>query len=507
MNSNKQIKIGIVLQYIQMGLNILIHLIYTPAMISVLGKNEYGIYSLASSIISYLNLLSLGFGASYIRFYTRYKKQQNTKAIKELNGLYLLVFTIIGAISLVAGLFIAKNVNVFFNASYTAEELQLARVLMIFLAINLAISFPASLFVSYISSQEKFIYQKLMNMGKTVVSPCLCIALLFLGYGSIGMVVATTLLSIIVDIINVIYCVSKLKMKFLIKSRNKELLSEITKFSIFIALNQIIDQLNWQTDKLILGKLINASAVSIYSIGATLNTMYISFSNAIVSVFTPRVHRVVEEGRDVDNKLTEMFIKIGRIQYFVLMLLLSGFIFFGKYFIFKWVGPGFEESYYVALFLMCPITISLIQNLGIEIQRAKNKHQFRSIIYMIMAILNILVSIQFCKIYGIVGVAFGTTISLLFANGLIMNYYYIKKLGINVLKFWKSIISIFPGFVMPGLFGVVVLRYYTFKGYTDLFVVIAVYSIIYCISVILFSLNNEEKNALKTLINKIKGKI
>lgn len=499
MNSRKEIKFGIVLQYVQMGLNILIHLVYTPAMIGILGKNEYGIYSLASSVISYLSLLSLGFGASYIRFYTRYKNNKDSDAVSSLNGLYLMVFSIIGIISLVSGLFISNNVRLFFNESYRTEEIELAKKLMIFLAINLAISFPASVFVSYISSQEKFIYQKLMNMGKTIISPCLSIALLFHGYGAIGMVVATTIISLVVDGVNIFYCIVKLNMRFSIKP-NKELLNEIAKFSLFIAINQIIDQLNWQTDKLVLGKIINASAVSIYSIGATLNTMYISFSTAIASVFTPKVHRIVEEKENVDEKLTDLFIKIGRLQFYVLMLILSGFIFWGKYFIYKWVGPGFDDAYDVALLLMCPITISLIQNLGVEIQRAKNQHQFRSIVYLIMAILNIAVSIQLCKIYGIVGVALGTTISLLFANGLVMNYYYFAKLGINIIRFWKSILSIFPAFVLPCLFGILVSNKYSFKGYFDFGFILIVYSGLYSVSIFLFAFNKEEKEMLRTML-------
>ena len=56
---SKQIKLGIVLQYMQMGLSILISLIYTPIMLNILGQTEYGIYNLASSIISYLSLLFL----------------------------------------------------------------------------------------------------------------------------------------------------------------------------------------------------------------------------------------------------------------------------------------------------------------------------------------------------------------------------------------------------------------------------------------------------------------
>ena len=108
-------RLGIVLQYGQMALNILINLIYTPVMLRLLGDAEYGIYNLAGSVISYLSLLSLGFGASYIRYYTKYKSQRDENGVKSLNALYLLVFSFIGIISLIAGLLISGNVSVFFN--------------------------------------------------------------------------------------------------------------------------------------------------------------------------------------------------------------------------------------------------------------------------------------------------------------------------------------------------------------------------------------------------------
>lgn len=298
---NKQIRWGIVLQYLQMGLNILINLIYTPIMIRILGDNEYGIYNLTSSIISYLSLLSLGFGAGYIRYYSKYKKEDDEEKIKKLNGMYLLVFSIMACVALGVGLLISFNSSMFFNNSYTAKDLETAKILMIFLSVNLAISFPASVFVSHIASQEKFIFSKLINIGKTVVSPCLSIVFLVLGYGSIGMVIVTTGVSLVIDVINILFCVCKLKMRFALGKIETGLFKDIAVFSVFIAINQIIDQLNWQTDKIILGKMMNGTAVAIYAVAATINTMYIHFSTAISSVFTPRVHKIVASDSKTKN--------------------------------------------------------------------------------------------------------------------------------------------------------------------------------------------------------------
>ena len=502
---SKQLKLGIILQYIQMAMSIIINLIYTPFMLKILGDSEYGIYSLVSSIIAYLNLLSLGFGASYIRFYSKYKQCEDEEGIAKLNGLYLIVFTIMGIVALIIGLVLSFNVNIFFNDTYTPNDLYIAKILMIFLAINMCISFPASLFVSYITSQEKFIFQKLVNIGKTVLSPMLCIVFLLNGFGSIGMVIVTTIISIIIDFINIFYCITKLKMKITFKNIKLYLLKDIAYFSFFIALNQIIDQINWQTDKIILGKMINASAVAIYSVASTINSMYLNFSTAISSVFTPKIHRIVnsnDEEKKKNNELTKLFISVGRMQFFILGLILSGFIFFGKYFIYCWAGEEYSLSYYIALLLICPVTISLCQNVGIEIQRAKNKHQFRSIVYLIMALINVGLSIIFCYWWGNIGTAIGTTVSLLVANGLIMNIYYHKKLGINIISFWKSIISILPSLIIPILFGIFILIKIQYNNLFEFTFWLICYTLLYGIFVILFGTNKEEKKIIFKRLNK-----
>ena len=348
------------------------------------------------------------------------------------------------------------------------------------------------------------IFQKLVNMGITVISPVLTIALLFAGYGSIGMVIVTTAITIIVDLINVIFCLTKLEMKISFIRPNFALLKDIFVFSIFIAINQIIDQINWQTDKIILGKVCNGAAVAVYAVGAQINNMFSSFSGAISGVFVPKVNAIVSKNEeDMDEQLTSLFIRVGRIQWFVLALVLTGFIFFGQFFVLKWAGEGYDNSFWVALLLMSPAIIPLIQNIGIEIQRAKNKHQFRSIAYLIMAFINIGISIWFAMMWGEIGAAMGTTISLLIANGLVMNIYYHKRLGINIIEFWKSIGQTLPGLIVPISFGVCMSIFYTFNGLFDFILLIIAYTTIYCLSLYFLGINKEEKNRINWVFRKV----
>ena len=78
-------------------------------MIQVLGKSEYGLYNTVVSIVSMLSILSLGFNSCYIRYYSKYKQDNNTEAIYKLNGLFLIIFLVIGVVAFLCGLFLTFN--------------------------------------------------------------------------------------------------------------------------------------------------------------------------------------------------------------------------------------------------------------------------------------------------------------------------------------------------------------------------------------------------------------
>ena len=200
-----QLKLGSVLAYLQMALNVIVGVVYTPIMLRLLGKSEYGLYSTVSSTISMLAVLSLGFNSGYIRYYSIYKKRKDEDAISRLNGLFLIIFAIIGFVALICGIYLSTHLELVFDHGLTAAEYTIARRLMLLLTVNMAISFPMSVFQNIISAHERYVFLKLMGMAKTVISPLIALPLLLMGYRSVAMVVATLLVSVIVDVAYFIY--------------------------------------------------------------------------------------------------------------------------------------------------------------------------------------------------------------------------------------------------------------------------------------------------------------
>ena len=500
---------GSVLSYVSMILNILVSAVYSPIMIRLLGQSEYGLFNTVSSTISMLSVLNLGFSAGYIRYFAKYKKDNDMESVYKLNALYLIIFSIIGVIAFICGTLLMLNIELIYADGFTAAEYTTARVLMFLLAINMATNFIFTVFRVVVTANEKFVFSKLLSIALTFIKPIVILPLLFLGYKSITIVVVTLVTGLVLDLIYVLHFVFVLKYKFVFRGIDRAVLSGLFAYTGFIAMHLIVDQINFNIDKVILGRFAGTVSVAVYSVGYTLFNYYMSFSTATSGVFTPRVHKIVNENADLPQRqkaeLTALFTKIGRLQFLLLGLLLTGIIFFGRHFIAHWVGAGYEDAYYVVLLIAVPCTIPLIENIGIEIERALNIHKFRCIAYFIMAICNLGLTIYLAPIYGAVGAAVGTAISFVVCQGIIINIHYHKRCNIDIIHFWKNILSIMKGQILPAAVGVLIMRFADMSNIFMMFVWIFVYTCVYCLSVWFLSMNKYEKELILAPVRRILG--
>lgn len=501
-----QLKLGVVLSYTQMILTNLISIIFTPIVIRILGQDEYGIMSLASTVIGYLSLLKLGLGSSYNYFYHKQKKEANEDGVAKLNGMYVTIFSVIALVVFVIGMAIVTNAKSVLGSEITENELEIAKKLMFISVLSVTFSMPTSVFSSYIVVHERFIFSRIVNIIFTISGNLVRLTLLFMGFRSVEITISAFILTIINVLTTIVYSVKVLKIKFNFSGFQLKMLKSMFAFSFFIFLNQIVDQINWSIDKYIIARFYGAASVAVYSIGASLNNYYVTISSTISGVFSPRINKMVSAETD-DKTLTDLMIKVGRIQFLVLSLVFSGLLFFGEYFIVGYyAGTGYEDAYKVVLILCTPVTVPLIQNVGIEIQRAKNKHRFRSVVYLIMAFFNLGISIPLCKHFGIIGCAIGTAIGITLANVIIMNIYYHKTLGLNMFRFWKSIFRILPSEIIPVLFGFFILKIVKVNSLPEFLIFGVLYVLVFSVSVWFLGMNDFEKNLIKDPISRISKK-
>ena len=502
-DDSKQRKFGVVLSYLSIIINTLIQLLYTPLLIRMLEQSEYGLYSLVNSVIGYLTVLDLGFGNAIIVYTTKYRAQKKYDEEKKLHGMFLIVFWIIGIIVGILGSILYFNVNNLFGNTMTTSEIHKAKIMMLILTFNLVISFIFSIYSSILNAYEKFVYQKLISILNTVLKPIIMIPLLFMGYKSITMVVVITFVNIIVLLSNYVYCRKKLDIKIKYLGFDKLLFKTILGYSIWLFLNSIVDKVNWSVDQFVLGAVSGTVAVSIYSIASQINSLFINLSTAISGVFLPKMSKLISNNAS-SNILTSEFIKVGRIQFYIMFLITTGFMVFGKQFIIIWAGNEYIESFYVTLCLIIPALFSLIQNLGLSIMQAMNKYRFKSITTFIMSGFNVLISIFLAKKFGAIGAALGTTISLVVCNIILINIYYYRIIKLNVVEFWKNIFSMFAKLIFSLIIVLILMSFIKLNGVQFILLFGFIYVVLYLMIAYKFVMNTYEKDLINSMLKKIK---
>lgn len=495
MNSS-ELKKGAFLSYVILFLNGIIGLIYTPYLLFKLGQNEFGLFSLVSSIVAYLTIFDFGFGNAIIRYTAKFRAEKKINEQYSMFGLFFTIYSIIGVIVLVLGIIFYINIDYFFKNTMDNEEIEKAGILILIMIFNLSITFPFSIFGSIISGYEKYVFQKIIQIIRIILNTFLMIVLLEYGYKSIPLVICISFFNIFSLFVNWWYCIYKLNIKFHFKNFKLAFFKEISLYSFYIFLNVIMDKVYWGSGQFILASLIGTSAVAIFALAIQLQQMYMSFSTAITGVFLPKVTTLVTI-ENSEKQISDLFIKTGRIQFIVMSFILTGFILFGKQFIYLWAGESYGDVYTISLIFFIPLTVPLIQNMGITILQARNQMKFRSVLYIIIALLSLFFQIPLAKKYGSIGVAIAISFALTVGQILIMNIYYYKKQNIDIPSFWKEIgkMSIIPALIGIGTY--YLFNHFDIVSVLDFIIAIFVFTFIYYSCFWFFSMNKYEKELLK----------
>lgn len=500
-----ELKSGVILSYINLGLGTIIPFVYTPIMLRMLGQAEYGLFSLASSAVSYLSLLSFGFGSTIIRYISKYRTEGDKEAEEKTYGFFLALYCGLAILVVICGAIIAFNIEPIFQRGLSNQELYKMKILVLIMTLNSALAFPNSVVSSMITAHEKYIFRKLVDMLSTVIAPLANLVALYFGYASIGMAMASTIIQFLMIPLNIAYCTKNLKIKPTFVKLPVSLIKEMLGFSVFVFIGSIVDMLFWATDKVILGMVSGSIAVAIYNVGSTFNNMVMNLSTSISGVLTPRITGMVIKDASKEE-LTTLFIRVGRLQFIVISLIVCGFTVFGRSFIMLWAGEGYADAYWIAVLTMFPLCVPLIQNTGLTIITAQNKHQFRSVVYLIIAIINVVSTYMIVPHYGYLGAAICSCVSYILGQGLVMNTYYYKVTGLNIPLFWKNILKMSVVPAIMTIVGLFVMKLVTIENWYVFLVGVIIFSTIYAVLMYCFSFNEYEKGIFRDPLFKVMKK-
>lgn len=431
-----QRKAGALLGYANILAKNLVNLVYTPMLLSYVGQADYGVFQSSNSFVFSLTLLSFGFSEAYVRFYTQTVAHGGERDIRHLNGMYLTLYVAVTAAAVALGMGFSANAGAVFSAGFTEAQVSLARELLAIMTLNVASTLFTVVFNSYITAHERFVYQQTRQLVTTLATPLCAWALLAAGMGPVGVALAQLAVNLVLLALNARYAIVVLGMRFELRGADWGVMRGIAAFSAWIFGNQVCEMVNQSVPNIMLGAISGATAVSLFAVAVNIRQVFYSLSTTMSNVFIPKVNRIVATSDD-NAELTRLMTRVGRYQMVLFCWVYGGFAILGKLFVTRWAGPGFAEAYWLVLAMTLPVMVPLCQNVGIEIQRAKNMHHARSLVYLAMAVGNVAFTAAAAPALGPWAPAIAYVVSIVLGNGLWMNWYYQKRVGLDMLFFWK----------------------------------------------------------------------
>ena len=492
-------KIGILISYVNIVLHAVIGFLYVPILLYYIGKSEYGLYQLIGSFIAYFSIMDFGLTAAVVRFYTKYKALNDKVNMENILAISLRCYSVITVLLFAIGYVCYINLDKLFVHSMTAGEISSAKNLFLLLLLNIVLTISTMIFRAVINAYEKFLFLKGLETIQLVLQPILIILVLQEYPSAFTVALVQTVLNIGLIVSRIYYCFFKLKITIKFHHWDKKLFKEFKKLALSVFAVTLIDQVFFKTNQVILGIISGTSAVAVYSIASLIYMNYMALSLAISGVYLPHITEMIAK-REPIQKISELFIQIGRWQYFLLAAVASGFIVFGRQFIEIWAGYGFEDAYWITLLIIIPFTVDLIQNIGLAVLQAQNKYDFRARVYFCMGIFNLCLAIPLGLKYGGIGCAFATGLSMFIGNGLLMNWYYLKVMGLDIISFWKNIVKISIGVIAITIIGYGV-NTITFNQNNLVFIMkLVVYALVYVIMMHKFFMNADEKEKVRKIV-------
>ncbi len=448
-----QLKGGAALSYITIFLTNVVGLILTPFIIRSLGSAEYGLYTMIGALVGYMSVLDFGLNNTIVRFVAKYKAENDKKGEENFLAHSFIMYFCISTLVVILGCFLYFNLDNLYGETLTSDQLEKAKIMMLILIFNLAVSLPGGAFAGICYGHEQFILPKITNIIRYVVRSILVVVILLYGGDSIGLVVLDTIMNLLIITIHIIIVFKMLNRKVKLHFVDRKLFKTILGFSLWLFVFALVHQLRWQFGQLIIGIYYSTTIVAIYAVGMTLGNYYGAFSSAISSVFLPRAIQMTVKNIPTEQ-LTDTFIKISRIILLILLYIFGAFIIVGKDFVFFWVGEEYFMAYYYAIVIMLGLTPILSQGFANNILEAKNLLSYRGKLLLTLTIIGTVISIPVVKTFGIFEMII-TIVLFMLLERIIMISYYNKNTNLNMSRYYKEISPLFINSLITIVLGLI----------------------------------------------------
>lgn len=394
------------------GLRFAAVFIMTPIMIGILGDDRYGFWVLLMSIVGHYSLLDFGLSFSISRFFAGAIGKRDNAELSTLLSTSLSILLKIGLLALGITLLGIAIVPVF---DLDAETAALTRWIILLYGIFLSVGFPVRVFRSLLKSHLRYDLLVMASTIQIVLANVLIYHFLIRGHGILALAVINVCAGFL-EYVLVVFAAARTSCRGLNLTRaavDPKRQGEILRYSLISFITQLGNDLRSRVDPIIIGSMVSLSAVTLYAVG-TRFPVYLT--DVIGAVLGGQLLAVFSQSQGKTNSAEEstgQFLMATRLSTVIALFCGASLIFYGRDFIGRWMGDGYEASYHILAILMVPYIFSLMQYPSLSFIYSLARHRFLAVTAIVGGVANLILSFILVQFYGIYGVVWATFVEML----------------------------------------------------------------------------------------------
>jgi O-antigen/teichoic acid export membrane protein len=446
-HAKKRAPINVIANWASFIVNFGLTFVIAPLLVHRLGTAEYGVWTLIGDIIGYSWILGLGIGLAVAKFGAEYYALKRNERFNSLVSTSLLLNLGSSAVLLAIGVYIAYAFPALFPLP--PAMVRPAQISLLLVAVGVATAFPGATFTGCLVALSRYDWIGVRTTASAIVRAGLLWYVLEHGGGLISVAVVSLAANLLAFGIEVFFV--KLSIPTLaigVRHFDKTLLKPLMTFSSYGFLLSVASRLIYMTDTLVIGFVLDPVAVTFYAIGAKLPLVLRDSLGNITNLYFPFASQMHALGRN--ESLQKLFVAGARIASLYMFPGAIGLSILGPAFLELWMGPGFGSSSGPVLVVLAweALIFGASASAG-YVLFGMGKHNMNAWVSVGNAGMNLLLSIFLIRSLGPMGVAWGTLIPALIANGLVLPVYTARLLKVPVRDFYfaaycKPLIAALP---------------------------------------------------------------
>lgn len=406
----------------------------SPYLIHSLTKETYGLWVLIGSVVGYFGFTDFGVRIATGRLVAYYRARHDAAKVNHTINTSLALLTASGLVVTVLTFLLSPYFGRLFHIGSDVPHVPAAVFLCGF---AVAVGLPLTVFEGCLAGYERYDLINIVEIFMTIGRVSLTVWMITLGYGILALAAINFALTVAGGGLKFVLCYRVFEpLHVAVEHIDRPTIRETYATSIWFLILAVSVRISFFTDNVVIGYFRSTGEVAVYSIAGRLAQYALIAVHAFNLVLMPVA--AAYDARADSSKQRQLLLLGTRASFAAAIFMATIFLAYGGRIIHIWVGTGFEQAAVVLAILTLPLVTQSSQMTTLMVLQGMAKHKSLSLIYLVEALANLILSLILVRPLGMIGVALGTALTSTFSSLIAQPIYVCRVLSLGLLDYYRK---------------------------------------------------------------------